>query len=65
VLKQPGARHAVAYSTVNPARLPANIGETVLARDVDSYSVAACFVRSSYYPSGIYWVALATLKSGQ
>jgi hypothetical protein len=63
VLKLPGARHAAAYSTGDPARLPENVGKTVLAGDVDGYSVGACFVRSRQYPSGTYWVALAMLSS--
>lgn len=65
VLRLLGARNALAYSTTDPSRLPAKTADAVHARDVDSYSVGACFVRSSTYPSGIYWVALATLRSAQ
>jgi uncharacterized protein YkwD len=63
VLKLPGARYALVYSTADPSRLPANAAGTVRARDVDSYAVGVCFARSERFPGGMYWVSLATLSS--
>ncbi len=64
VLRATNGRRGLAYSTSDPRRLPETAEEVARTRDVDSYAIGACFARSQRYPNGMYWVALAVLRTG-
>ncbi len=56
VLRLPGARNGIAYTTLDPQRLPADLLRLRNARDVKHFAVGACFAKTAAYPSGTYWV---------
>jgi hypothetical protein len=55
-LRLPDARYGVAYTSLDPGQLPADLLRLRAVRDVKRYAVGACFGRTTTYPSGTYWV---------
>jgi uncharacterized protein YkwD len=50
------ARYDVAYTSLDPGKLPADLLRMRTARDVKRFAVGACFAKAKNYPSGTYWV---------
>jgi uncharacterized protein YkwD len=49
----------IAYTSLNPQTLPDGAIQALAARNVNSFSIGACYGRSSTYPTGVYWVVLS------
>ena len=49
----------MAYTSLNPQTLPSGAIHALAARNVNSFSVGACYGRSTTYPTGVYWVVLS------
>lgn len=55
------AQHStvIAYTSLNPQTLPEGAIQALAARNVNSFSIGACYGRTTTYPTGVYWVALS------
>ncbi|MGH9495564.1 MAG: CAP domain-containing protein [Candidatus Sulfotelmatobacter sp.] len=49
----------LAYTSLNPRTLPNAATQALAARRVNSFSVGACYGRSTTYPTGMYWIVLS------
>ncbi|HZR30421.1 MAG TPA: CAP domain-containing protein [Terriglobales bacterium] len=59
ILKLPGVRRAVTFTTTQPKDLPPSAREAILWPEAKAFAVGACFARSPSAPGGTNWIALA------
>ena len=60
-LAAPGLRgtlHTIAYSSADPERIPGQLRDEAEHQRPQSFSVGACFARTTSYPAGAYWVVV-------
>jgi len=53
----PGVRSVLAWTAVDPGKLPKGIGQ---ALSTSGYSLGACFAPSVSHPGGIYWLVFVS-----
>lgn len=59
-VQQLARRYSVlSFTSLHPETLPSSANPAVSRHDLRSFSVGACFSRTSTYPSGAYWVVLS------
>lgn len=54
----PGMSSVVAYTIIEPERLPPQAQRRAAEPGLDAMAVGACFARSPKYPTGIHWVII-------
>jgi uncharacterized protein YkwD len=47
------------YTSLHPETLPAEAGRVLDDRNLRSFSIGACYARTSTYPTGVYWIVLS------
>jgi uncharacterized protein YkwD len=47
------------YTSLHPETLPNGAVHALAGRDVQAFSIGACYARTETYPMGVYWVVLA------
>jgi uncharacterized protein YkwD len=59
-VRQLAQRYTVlTYTSLHPETLPASASHMVSSHNLRSFSVGACYARTSTYPTGVYWVVLS------
>jgi uncharacterized protein YkwD len=59
-IQQLAQRYTVlTYTSLHPEALPENGRPAVSSRNLRSFSVGACYARTSTYPTGVYWIVLS------
>jgi uncharacterized protein YkwD len=51
--------NVLTYTSLHPENMPGEAARLVSDRNLQSYSVGACYGRSRTYPTGTYWIVLA------
>jgi uncharacterized protein YkwD len=60
LLQQLAQRYTVlAYTSLSPGTLPGNASQALASHNLRSFSVGACYARTTTYPTGVYWVVLS------
>jgi hypothetical protein len=49
----------LAYTSLDPDRLPSSADRAIGSRNLSGFSVGACYGRTATYPTGTYWVVLS------
>ena len=49
----------IAYTSLNPQTLPSGASQALANRKTSTFSVGACYGRSTTYPTGVYWIVLS------
>ncbi len=49
----------IAYTSLSPQTLPDGAIQALAARNLNNFSIGACYGRSTTYPIGVYWVVLS------
>jgi len=47
------------YTSLHPETLPSGAAHALAGRNLQSFSIGACYARSETYPTGVYWVVLS------
>jgi uncharacterized protein YkwD len=47
------------YTSLHPETLPGNAALLVASHNLRSFSIGACYARTTTYPAGVYWVVLS------
>jgi len=47
------------YTSLHPETLPAEAGSVLDDHNLHTFSIGACYARTSTYPTGVYWVVLS------
>jgi uncharacterized protein YkwD len=47
------------YTSLHPETLPAPANHPLTSRNLNSFSVGACYSRTGTYPTGVYWIVLS------
>jgi uncharacterized protein YkwD len=47
------------YTSLHPETLPAEAGRVLDDHNLRTFSIGACYARTSTYPTGVYWVVLS------
>ena len=59
-VRQLAQRYTVlTYTSLHPETLPGNASHILSGHNLRSFSVGACYARTSTYPTGVYWVVLS------
>ena len=59
-----GARYFVAYTMVDPNKLPSDLMNLNTDHAVNQYAVGTCFQSTPQYPNGVYWVLVVFMQAG-
>lgn len=53
-----GGAFVLRYTSMEAAKLPANVSPVIARRGLHAYSAGTCYARTHRYPNGAYWVLL-------
>ena len=47
------------YTSLHPETLPLEASHAIRSPNLHSFSIGACYARTSTYPTGVYWIVLS------